>query len=268
MDGQIFLTQMPAATSGETAEAMPIRYLQKLIATFASQNRFDVSIAICEQTIEQLEEEKGHDHPQVAVFLTLLALIYLDKGMYSEARCLLQDVLAIRKVRHGRQHPKVVLILNHLARLHGKLSDFEKGEACCAEALDISQLMHGTNEHSDVAKLLNNLGFLCLKQCKYTDSEAHYRQALRIYETLYGDSHLNVFMTKNYLANLLLLLGRSREAELLLKEVLSRAHECEFAADDGGSRSAGPTIWQLAEYMQTQKCLPDTARCAILRQAA
>ena len=48
------------------------------------------------QALEDLEKTSGHDHPDVATMLNILALVYRDQNKYKEAANLLNDALAIR----------------------------------------------------------------------------------------------------------------------------------------------------------------------------
>ena len=55
--------------------------------------------------------------------------------------------------------------------------------------------------------------------------------------------------TKNNLASAYLKQGKYKEAEILYKQVLTRAHEREFGAIDGDNK----TIWQVAEEREENK---------------
>ena len=63
--------------------------------------------------------------------------------------------------------------------------------------------------------------------------ERYYRRALEIYESKLGPDDPNVAKTKNNLASCYLKQGKYKEAEILYKQVLTRAHEREYGAIDG-----------------------------------
>ena len=65
--------------------------------------------------------------------------------------------------------------------------------------------------------------------------ERYYQRALEIYESKLGPDDPNVAKTKNNLASAYLKQGKYKEAEVLYKQVLTRAHEREFGAIDGES---------------------------------
>jgi hypothetical protein len=45
--------------------------------------------------LEDLEKTSGHDHPDVATMLNILALVYRDQNKYKEAANLLHDALQV-----------------------------------------------------------------------------------------------------------------------------------------------------------------------------
>ncbi len=70
-------------------------------------------------------------------------------------------------------------------------------------------------------------------QGKYEEVERYYRRALEIYESKLGPDDPNVAKTKNNLASCYLKQGKYKEAEILYKQVLTRAHEKEYGAIEG-----------------------------------
>lgn len=79
--------------------------------------------------------------------------------------------------------------------------------------------------------------------------ELYYQRALEIYEIKLGPDDPNVAKTKNNLASCFLKQGKYKEAEVLYKQVLTRAHEREFGTIDGDNKP----IWQVAEEREENK---------------
>ena len=71
--------------------------------------RSQVAVQLCKQALEDLEKTSGHDHPDVATMLNILALVYRDQYKYREAASLLNDALAIREKTLGSSHPAVAV---------------------------------------------------------------------------------------------------------------------------------------------------------------
>ncbi|XP_069995416.1 kinesin light chain isoform X3 [Penaeus vannamei] len=240
-----------------------LRTLHNLVIQYASQGRYEVAVPLCKQALEDLEKTSGHDHPDVATMLNILALVYRDQNKYKEAANLLNDALAIREKTLGENHPAVAATLNNLAVLYGKRGKYKEAEPLCKRALEIREKVLG-RDHPDVAKQLNNLALLCQNQIsqeerrgvpkeellgKYEEVERYYQRALEIYESKLGPDDPNVAKTKNNLASAYLKQGKYKEAEILYKQVLTRAHEREFGAIDGDNKP----IWQVAEEREENK---------------
>ncbi|UYV77507.1 KLC4 [Cordylochernes scorpioides] len=250
-----------AATAGYEIPAR-LRTLHNLVIQYASQGRYEVAVPLCKQALEDLEKTSGHDHPDVATMLNILALVYRreahflgltvklcccgrDQNKYKEAANLLNDALAIREKTLGENHPAVAATLNNLAVLYGKRGKYKEAEPLCKRALEIREKQQQSNtrrecvyqvlskNHPDVAKQLNNLALLCQNQGKYEEVECYYQRALEIYERTLGPDDPNVAKTKNNLASAYLKQGKYKEAEILYKQVLTRAHEREFGSIDG-----------------------------------
>lgn len=71
-----------AASAGAIAQAgnyeIParLRTLHNLVIQYASQGRYEVAVPLCKQALEDLEKTSGHEHPDVATMLNILALVY------------------------------------------------------------------------------------------------------------------------------------------------------------------------------------------------
>lgn len=77
------LCTVPAQRSGEVAAQQGgyeiparLRTLHNLVIQYASQGRYEVAVPLCKQALEDLEKTSGHDHPDVATMLNILALVY------------------------------------------------------------------------------------------------------------------------------------------------------------------------------------------------
>ncbi|TNN66970.1 Kinesin light chain 1 [Liparis tanakae] len=192
-----------------------LRTLHNLVIQYASQGRYEVAVPLCKQALEDLEKTSGHDHPDVATMLNILAL--------------------------------VAATLNNLAVLYGKRGKYKEAEPLCKRALEIREKVLG-KEHPDVAKQLNNLALLCQNQGKYEEVEYYYMRALEIYQSKLGPDDPNVAKTKNNLASCYLKQGKFKQAETLYKEILTRAHEREFGSVDDENKP----IWMHAEEREEQ----------------
>lgn len=65
-----------AAAAGSYEIPTRLRTLHNLVIQYASQGRYEVAVPLCKQALEDLEKTSGHDHPDVATMLNILALVY------------------------------------------------------------------------------------------------------------------------------------------------------------------------------------------------
>ncbi|MBW8041599.1 MAG: tetratricopeptide repeat protein [Planctomycetes bacterium] len=105
------------------------------------------------------EASLGKDHPDVAVDLNNLALLYQATNRLKEAEPLMQRALKIDEASLGSEHPKVAIRLNNLAQLYRATNRLKEAEPLMAHALKIDEASFG-NDHPDVAIDLNNLALL------------------------------------------------------------------------------------------------------------
>ena len=53
-----------------------LKTLHNLVIQYAAGGRYEVAVPLCKQALEDLEKNHGHDHPDVATMLNILALVY------------------------------------------------------------------------------------------------------------------------------------------------------------------------------------------------
>ena len=80
--GSVSPVQQPHSSAAAAAQQggyeIParLRTLHNLVIQYASQGRYEVAVPLCKQALEDLEKTSGHDHPDVATMLNILALVY------------------------------------------------------------------------------------------------------------------------------------------------------------------------------------------------
>ncbi len=67
---------LAAAQQGGYEIPVRLRTLHNLVIQYAAQGRYEVAVPLCKQALEDLEKTSGHDHPDVATMLNILALVY------------------------------------------------------------------------------------------------------------------------------------------------------------------------------------------------
>ena len=79
---------MVQAVSGGYEIPARLRTLHNLVIQYASQGRYEVAVPLCKQALEDLEKTSGHDHPDVATMLNILALVY---RFVNDTSCITRD---------------------------------------------------------------------------------------------------------------------------------------------------------------------------------
>jgi tetratricopeptide (TPR) repeat protein len=149
-----------------------------------------------------------------------LGLLFLGKGLYSQAEPWLRRALAIGEVAFGPAHTEVATYLNNLAQLLKDTTRLEEAEPLMRRALVIGEAFFG-NEHPNVARHLNNLALLLKDTTRLEEAEPLMRRALAIDETSFGNEHPKVAIRLNNLALLLMATNRLEEAESLMRRALA-----------------------------------------------
>ena len=181
---------------------------------------YDEALPLAQKSLEIKEKELGKGHPEVAVSLNSLAMIYHATGKYGDAELLYKRALDIREKTADNKHPEdVAESLNNLAALYRAKARYSEAEPLYKRALEIDERKFG-KENPTVATNLNNLAALYRVTGRYSEAEPLYKRALEIDEKALGKEHPDVATDMNNLAVLYRDTGRYELAEPLHKRVI------------------------------------------------
>ncbi len=94
-----------------TGPFVPVAMLNLIRAVLGiHHHRFNLSVKRSRRALEIDEKVLGPEHPEVAVRLNVLALLYKDQGREAEAEPLFKRALAISDKALGPEHPITKLI--------------------------------------------------------------------------------------------------------------------------------------------------------------
>jgi len=167
-----------------------------------------------------IREQLGPNHPDVAITLNTLAVLYYDQGQYTEAEPLYKRALMIKEQALGPDHPDVAYILNNLAITLTDIGKYAASESLLQRALTIFEQKLGLN-HPNVAAILNNLSSVYQAQGKYAEALSLLQRALAIKEEVLGPDHLDMSFSLNNLAEIYVAQGQYQEAEPLYLQALA-----------------------------------------------
>ncbi len=183
------------------------------------------------------EKTLGSEHPDLAVYLNDLALLYDTQSKYTEAEPLYQKAIAIDEKALGPEHPNLAIRLNNLASLYKNQGKYAEAEPLYKRAIAIDEKALGP-EHPNLASGLNNLANLYSDQGKYAEAEPLYERAIAIGEKTLGPEHPLLATYINNLATVYDDQGKYEEAEPLYKRAI--------AIDE---KTLGPEHPQLATHL-------------------
>uniref|UniRef100_A0AAZ3QFA1 Kinesin light chain n=1 Tax=Oncorhynchus tshawytscha TaxID=74940 RepID=A0AAZ3QFA1_ONCTS len=106
-----------AAQQGGYEIPARLRTLHNLVIQYASQGRYEVAVPLCKQALEDLEKTSGHDHPDVATMLNILAL---NQGKYEEVEYYYRQALEIYQSKLGADDPNVPIWMHAEEREESK----------------------------------------------------------------------------------------------------------------------------------------------------
>jgi CHAT domain-containing protein len=219
-------------TSIEATQFAELRKATKLMEESVKLfkiGKYQEALPLVQMALKIRESQLGPNHPDVAMSLNNLAVLYEKQGRYREAELIHQRSLKIEESQLGENHPNVALTLNNLAFLYHRQGRYAEAEPLFQRSLKIREQQLGPN-HLDVALTLNNLAVLYEDQGRYAEVEPLYQRSLKIREQQLGLNHPDVAISLNNLAALYQGQNRNRDAEPLLKRAL-KIREQRLGAD-------------------------------------
>lgn len=112
---------------------------------YNDQGRYAEAEAFYKQALELRNQVLGETHPDVAVNLNNLALLYYSQGRYAEAEPLYRQSLELLKRTLGEIHPTVATSFNGLAALYQGQGDSEHSIALLNQGMPIEEQNLGIN---------------------------------------------------------------------------------------------------------------------------
>lgn len=142
-----------------------------------------------------------------------------------------------------------------------RADDCERGEPYLREAVVLARQVYGEN-HMETAGALSGLSLCLTHLLKFDESEGVSRESLDILTHIFGSDHPALGQSRNNLANLLIRVGKLREAEPLLRAKLAADHQT--GVDEAGS---GLNTWiNLSNLLRSRGDLAGARETALTAQ--
>jgi tetratricopeptide (TPR) repeat protein len=169
-------------------------HLNDIAAYTAARAAYERALAIDEKAF-------GPDHPQVAIFVNNLGLVYQALGDLPAARAAFERALAIDEKAFGPDHPNVARDVNNLGLVYNALGDLPAARAAFERALAIDEKAFGP-DHPKIAIRVNNLGEVYEAEGNLAAAREAYQRALAIMEK-YAPNNPNTRIFRENLARVI-----------------------------------------------------------------
>jgi tetratricopeptide (TPR) repeat protein len=171
---------------------------------------------------EEMKTERGHmKDPK---YLTALASLYQNQGVYDKAEVLLQECLALNEKEFGEKHVSTLRTMNSLASLFDDQGNYSKAQSLHQKCLALREELLG-ERHSDTLISLNCLASSYSNQLLYSQAESLLARCLRLRREVLGEKHLDTLTSMNNLGALYENQGNSLQAQRLYEECVSLSRE-------------------------------------------
>ena len=141
-----------------------------------------------DRALTMMIEQRGAEHPDVAVLLNNLGALARETEQLDEARSLFERALALEQASLGPGHPQVATTLTNLGNIALLQGKYDEAGGLHRRALDVARAAFGT-DHLTTALVLGNLANLAHAEGKRDEARAYDQQVLEIRERVLGPDH-------------------------------------------------------------------------------
>jgi serine/threonine protein kinase len=188
--------------------------LANLAMALYHQQRWAESEAANREALAIVRTQFGPSHWLVDAIQGNLANSVDAQGRSAEAIVYLRQTLEIRQRNFGPEHPMVAQVFLLLAAAHRRLKEYPQAIRFARQGLDILEKIHDPH----VSSALREVGRDYLEQGKPAKAEPYLRRSFEIRREQLPPNHLDLAKIELTLARCLSELGRTEEAESLLRK--------------------------------------------------
>ncbi|MBI4229127.1 MAG: CHAT domain-containing protein, partial [Deltaproteobacteria bacterium] len=145
---------------------------------YFTQGRYAEAEQVLKKVIDIKMRILGKDHPDLAIAISNLGMVYQGAGRYDEAETLYKRSLELMERAHGVNHPDVAKMIERVASLYQAEGRYKEAEKLFTRAFEIENNSLGSS-HPEVALILNNLAWMDWLQGKPENAMSKINQALK-----------------------------------------------------------------------------------------
>ena len=154
-----------------------------------------------------------------AQMMHVMGAVYVNLGLYSQARLLLSRAVQIRQRVLGPEHSDTLASMRELAHVLDVAGDYTGAEKLLRQTIDVQRRVLGP-EHHDTLSSMNGLANVLADEGHVEEAEILYRQVLGGSRRVLGPQHPDTLKPMGNLAAILIERGKYAEAEKLQRETL------------------------------------------------
>jgi len=238
-----YASRIAARVAGPCAEPTVVR-LNNLGAGQLAAGEHESACETFKQVLSLLKKQGLPDARLMSEVVRNLANTYVAHENWDQARVWLKEGLAIHLEVHDWDHPYVAECLNHLGVVFWRMDQLPQARKSFEHAVQSGK--GGACRPEELAQYLTNLGNLLRSEGEPAESEGHFREALALDKSCFGEDHENTIAVRISLGRVLRRQRKYREAV----EQFKQAHTVVAAKKPSRPETEMRTVRELARtYM-------------------
>lgn len=217
---------LPILEADKNHQAELASVLTNMAIMHKSLGEFEKGLAFHQRSlaIRKSLPEYGPEHPETAVVLDNIAVLFLSWHKPQEAKPFLVEAHRILEKRLGANHVQTIKVVHNMSRYYSEIGDFDKSLQLELQALTAFEQKFGS-QHPEVANCLNSMGKMYLRKGDLANAEAKLLAALHMRESLFGPDNPVTMLALNDLALVRMAMNRPTSAMELLRRSLAFSEE-------------------------------------------
>jgi tetratricopeptide (TPR) repeat protein len=185
---------------------------------YNGMGQYGKAMKYARETLNDFQHSHATDIVNQATALLWIGRVYKDGSRYVDAgKSIEQAMESLAKNTDGAEYSDV---LREKADLFIRQGQYEKAEPLLKQSKAIRERFYGP-EHSDIAQILSDQGYVDQQKGRYADAETAYKRAIDIYTKARGEQHHLTVDVMKRLADLYRLMNKTGDAAATTQAVLN-----------------------------------------------